>query len=179
MISVTSQNISFGQGGLARHAEQIAARAAQLIRSEFGSLPRVEVLVSSRSDALADFVHQAKLPLLPGADPREVAKQLRWGRQHLRGKYGITSLSADGIAIGINLGKARTTTDVNETLLHELVHAHQLSGASARAAQLAYLAYGFEIEPMGRREVRAYEAVMNDREHQARAAEHLAAQLPA
>ncbi|WP_374778710.1 hypothetical protein OG756_42160 (plasmid) [Streptomyces sp. NBC_01310] len=178
MISVTSQKVSFGQGGLARHAERVADRAARLIRSEFGPLPRVEVLVSSSSDVLADFVHQAKLPLLPGADPREVAKQLRWGRRHLRGKYGITSLSTDGIVIGINLGKARTTAYVNETLTHELVHAHQLSGDSARADHLAYLAYGFEIEPMRRREVRAYEAVINGREHEARAAEHLASQLP-
>ncbi|OEJ20816.1 hypothetical protein AR457_41845 (plasmid) [Streptomyces agglomeratus] len=179
MITVTRQNVSFGHRRLARHAEQIADHAAKLVRSHFGTLPDVQVLVSSRSDALADFMHNSKLALLPGADPREVAQQLRWERRDLRGKYGVTELSAGGIVLGVNLGKARTITDVNETLTHELVHGHQLSGRSARDEHLAYLRHGFEIEPLPRRKVRAYEALMNRREREARAAERLASQLPA
>ncbi|MFD4481560.1 hypothetical protein ACFWPU_36370 [Streptomyces sp. NPDC058471] len=179
MISVTSQNVSFGHRRLARYAEQIADQAAGLIRSNFGALPDVQVLISSRSDALADFVHESKVSLLPGADPREVAKQLRWERRGLRGKYGVTELSAGGIVLGVNLGKARTTADVSETLTHELVHAHQLSGRAAREEHLAYLRYGFEIEPLPRRKVRAYERVMDRREREARDAERLASQLPA
>ncbi|MEV0580898.1 hypothetical protein [Streptomyces sp. NPDC050392] len=131
MIRVTTQSVSFGHRRLARHAEQIAEHAAQLIRTHFGALPDVQVLISSRSDVLADVVHESKLALLPGADPREAARQLRWGRRDLRGTYGVTELSASGIVLGINLGKARTITAVNETLTHELVHAHQLSGRSA------------------------------------------------
>ncbi|AVZ77977.1 hypothetical protein SLUN_38785 (plasmid) [Streptomyces lunaelactis] len=179
MISVTTESVSFGHRSLARHAAQVAEHAARLIRSEFGTVPDVQVLLSSRSDALADYVHQAKVALLPGADPREVAKQLRWERRGLRGKYGVTELSAGGIVLGVNLGKARTVADVNETLTHELVHGHQLSGRSARAEHLAYLRYGFEIEPLPRRKVRAYEALMDRRECEARDAERLASQLPA
>ncbi|MCX4682461.1 mitochondrial inner membrane protease ATP23 [Streptomyces sp. NBC_01433] len=179
MISVTSQNVSFGHRSLARHAERAAAHAAGIISSHFGPLPGVQVLVSSRTDALADFIHESKLALLPGAELREVAQQLRWERRGLRGKYGATELSAGGIVLALNLGKARTVADVNETLTHELVHAYQLSGDDAREEHLAYLRYGFEIEPLPRRKVRAYERVMDRREREARDAERLASQIPA
>ncbi|MEU3978091.1 hypothetical protein [Streptomyces bacillaris] len=179
MISVTRENVSFGQRGLARHAEQAAAHAADLIRSRYGRLPGVEILVSSRTDALADFVHESKVALLPDAGARAVAQHLRWERRGLRGKYGVTELSAGGIVLGLNLAKARTVADVNETLTHELLHAHQLSGRAERDEHLAYLRHGFDIEPLPRRKVRAYERVMDRREREARDAERLASQLPA
>ncbi|GAA1376681.1 hypothetical protein ACFPK5_00925 [Streptomyces beijiangensis] len=179
MISIDDHGVSFGHRALVRHAEQVAGRAAHLISSKFGVLPQIHVLLSSRTEVLADYVHEAKLALLPEADPREVARQLRWERRGMRGKYGVTELSHDGVVLAVNLRKARTTTDINETLTltHELVHAYQLRGPSARNEHLAYLRYGFEIEPLPRRKVRAYEALMDRREHQARDAERLASQL--
>ncbi|MEU8892941.1 hypothetical protein [Streptomyces sp. NPDC048442] len=97
----------------------------------------------------------------------------------MRGTYGVTELSPGGIVLVVHLGTVRTVADMNETLTHELVHAHQLSGRAARAAHLAYLRHGYAIEPLPHSTVRAYEALIDRREREACDAEHLASQLPA
>lgn len=179
MISVTDQNVTFLKRGLARHAKKIAPDAERLVRREFGTLPATRVIVTSDPALMAELVTEAHHEMAPGADPRAVAKTLRHNRRRLRDVYGVTVLATDGILVLINLRVARTTQAVNETLTHELVHAYQLADRSAREQHIAYLRYGVGTGRLSRREVRAYESVMDRREDQAHAAEHLASRLPA
>ncbi|MFG2903315.1 hypothetical protein ACGFZH_40340 [Streptomyces zaomyceticus] len=178
MISVTDQNVTFLKRGLARHAKKIAPGAERLVAREFGALPATQVIVTSDPGLMAELATDAEHELAPGADPRAVAKALRHHRRHLRDKYGVTVLSTDGVLVLINLRVARTTQDVNETLTHELVHACQLRDRPAREQHIGYVRYGLGTERLSRRKVRAYESLMDQREDQAHAAEHLAAGLP-
>ncbi|MGW4784929.1 hypothetical protein [Streptomyces sp. NPDC004230] len=179
MVVIRQEKVRFGNRSLARHARQIADAAADLVRYHFGSLPPVELLLTSDTNLLADTAAHSELALVPGVSSRAVSKELRLARRRARGQAGTTVLSEVGVLVVANLTNVPDKAAVNGLLVHEFTHGHQLGDAASRQQHLAYCAHAYGVTRLPRRTVRDIEARINLREDEAYAAEHLATQLPA
>lgn len=179
MLTVTSDSVSFFQRRLVKHTESIAPDAARLVADRFGALPAVQLVMVGDVNRWAALAADIELALVPEASDRMQAAHRRDSRRGRRGKYGITVLGPNGVVIPINLRKARTETDINATVVHELVHAHQLGNDQPRAQHLAYLRHCWNVEKLPRRQVKQYERLIDRREVEAHGAESLASRLPA
>ncbi|MFI2739190.1 hypothetical protein [Streptomyces sp. NPDC018711] len=68
-----------------------------------------------------------------------------------------TTIDRNGVLIVLQIPNMRSQREVAETLVHELVHAHQLGDRSARGLHLDYLNHVWGQQPMTPSTVRAYE----------------------
>lgn len=178
MVTITEERVAFRQRALAKHARTVAADAERLVRSHFGHLPPIKVVLTGDSNHLAKVASQAELDLVPGVPALNKVLGMRKARRNARGVYGVTVLTDPGVLIVVNLTKAATKKDVNEVLVHELTHGHQLGDPASREQQLAYMRHEFDVAKLRRREVRQIEALIERREVEARQAESLASRLP-
>jgi hypothetical protein len=179
MVAITEERVGFRNRGLARHARQIADAAADLIRYQFGSLPHIQLLLTADTNSFAQAAARSELALVDGVTSRAASKELRLARRKARGKAGITVLAEVGVLVVANLANVRDKAAVNQLLVHEFTHGHQLGDPDSRQQQLAFCAHAYGVDRLPRRTARAIEVLIDQREEQAYAAERLAAQLPA
>ncbi|MDH2393403.1 hypothetical protein QCN29_32495 [Streptomyces sp. HNM0663] len=179
MLTVTSDSVSYFQRRLVKHTESIAPDAARLVAGRFGALPPVQLVMVGDLNRWSALTADTELALIPGVSDRIQAAHRREYRRGRRSRYGITVLGPNGVIIPINLRKARTETDINATVVHELTHAHQLGNTQARAQHIAYLRHCWDVEKLPRRQVKQYERLIDRREVEAHGAETLASRLPA
>lgn len=156
----------------------IADDAADLVRYQFGSLPHVQLLLTADTTTLAEAAARSELALVDGVTSRAASKELRLARRNARGKAGITVLAEVGVLVVANLANVPDKAAVNALLVHEFTHGHQLGDSASRQQQLAFCAHAYGVARLPRRTVREIEALIDQREEQAYAAERLAAQLP-
>ncbi|MEU5108199.1 hypothetical protein AB0H07_39080 [Streptomyces sp. NPDC021354] len=178
MLTISTEHIKPSQRRLVTHTHTIAPQAEHLVRDRFGTLPPIHLGLFGDANRWAETTAQAQLSLEPG-----VANSIQYEHQRdvwksRRKTAGITILAPAGVAILINLRKLRTTRDINETLVHELAHGHQLGSTQAREQHLAYLQHCWNVAALPRREFKRYERLVNRNEAEARKAESLASQLP-
>ncbi|WP_424891177.1 hypothetical protein [Streptomyces sp. XH2] len=92
--------------------------------------------------------------------------------------FGRASVSGEGLLLLVNAEAHKDDlAEVNVTLVHELVHAVQLSAPGARAVRQAQIRSNYGIERFSRREAEAANRAIDRDEEQARSLERLAAQL--
>ncbi|MFD6113863.1 hypothetical protein ACFWG0_27670 [Streptomyces yangpuensis] len=176
MLRISTQHFLFGGGRLSRYAKAIAPDAEQLVRDKFGSLPAVHLVLNGDTSRMDHLVNTAEAELLTGINPTQVNAVSRPDR-HSRTAYGQTSIDRGGVLIVLQMPNMRHERDVRETLVHELVHAHQLGDRSARELHLKYLKHVWGRQPMKPNTLTGYEVLIEAREVEAYGAEALAAQL--
>ncbi|MEU2391936.1 hypothetical protein [Streptomyces sp. NPDC007369] len=177
MLRISTQNFLFGGGRLSRYARAIAPDAEKLVRDKFGSLPSaIHLVLNGDTSQMDHLVNTGEAQLLPGINPTQVNAVSRSDR-HSRRAFGQTTIDRDGVLIVLQIPNMRPERDVAETLVHELVHAHQLGDRTARGLHLDYLKHVWGQQPMKANTVSAYEVLIDKREIEAYGAEALAAQL--
>ncbi|MEV8536170.1 hypothetical protein [Streptomyces sp. NPDC051211] len=176
MLRISTQRFLFGGGRLSRYAKTIAPDAEKLVRDKFGSMPAVHLVLNGDTSQLDHLVNIAEAQLLTGINPTQVNTVSRSDR-HSRRSFGQTSIDRGGVLIVLQIPNMRHERDVRETLVHELVHAHQLGDRSARELHLKYLKHVWGRQPMKDNTLTAYELLIEQREVEAYGAEDLAAQL--
>lgn len=179
MVAITEERVGFRNRGLARHARHIADAAADLVRYQFGSLPHIHLLLTADTNTLAHVAARSELALVDGVTKRAENKELRLARRNARGKAGITVLAEVGVLVVANLANVPDKAAVNQLLVHEFTHGHQLGDPASRQQQLDFCAHAYGVARLPRRTVRQIEILIDQREDQAYAAERLATQLPA
>ncbi|MFD9078245.1 hypothetical protein [Streptomyces erythrochromogenes] len=175
-MRISTVRFVFGGGRISRYAKAIAPEAEKLVRDKFGSLPAIHLVLNGDTSQLDHLVNTAEAKLLSGINPTQVNAVSRPDR-HSRQAFGQTSIDRDGVLIVLQIPNMRSENDVRETLVHELVHAHQLGDRTARDLHLKYLRHVWGQQPMKPNTVSAYELLIHQREAEAYGAENLAAQL--
>ncbi len=175
-MRISTTRFLFGDGRISTYAQTIAPDAEKLVRDKFGSLPAVHLLLNGDTSQMDHLVNTAEAQVLSGINPAQVDAISRPDR-HSRRAFGQTSIDRDGVLIVLQIPNMRHERDVRETLVHELVHAHQLGDRSARDFHLKYLRHVWGQQPMKPNTLSAYELLIDQREAEAYGAEDLAAQL--
>ncbi|MCY0946299.1 hypothetical protein [Streptomyces antarcticus] len=175
-MRISTERFLFGGGPYSKYAKAIASDAEKLVRGKFGSLPAIHLILNGDTSQLDHLVNTAEAALLPGVTPTQVNAVSRADR-HSRSAYGQTSIDRNGVLIVLQISNMRSEMDVAETLVHELVHAHQLGDRGARALHLDYLKHVWGRKPMKPNTVSAYELLIDQREAEAYGAESLASQI--
>ncbi|MFI0742396.1 hypothetical protein ACH4PU_30620 [Streptomyces sp. NPDC021100] len=177
MITVSADSIRTTDRHLVTHAQTIAPQAAALVNSRFGALPHVCLILTAEPRRMAQLACQAEFDLVTGVHAVDKFQEERRTRRNARDASGVTVLAGSGALVVINTRMARTADDITVTTVHELVHTHQLNSPAAREQHMAYLRHELGVGKLPRRDVRAYEALIDRRETQARKAEALASQI--
>ncbi len=176
-MRITTERFLFGGGRYSRYAKAIAPEAEKLVRAKFGSLPAdIHVVLNGDTSQLDHLVDTAEAVHLAGITPTHVNAVSRADR-HSRRAYGQTTIDRNGVLIVLQIANMRSEADVAETLVHELVHAHQLGDRAARGLHVDYLKHVWGQKPMKPNTVSAYELLIDQREIEAYGAESLASQL--
>ncbi|MFD9519750.1 hypothetical protein [Streptomyces sp. NPDC059979] len=175
-MRISTARFLFGGGRFSKYAKTIAPDAEKLVHDKFGSLPAVHLLLNGDTSQMDHLVNTGEAQLLPGINPTQVNAVSRPDR-HSRRAFGQTSIDRNGVLIVLQIPNMRHERDVRETLVHELVHAHQLGDRSARDLHLQYLRHVWGQQPMKPNTLSAYELLIDQREAEAYGAEDLAAQL--
>ncbi|GAA1552729.1 hypothetical protein [Streptomyces globosus] len=175
-MRISTVRFLFGGGRISKYAKTIAPDAEKLVRDKFGSLPAVHLLLNGDTSQMDHLVNTAEAQLLPGVNPTQVNAVSRPDR-HSRRAFGQTSIDRDGVLIVLQIPHMRHERNVRETLVHELVHAHQLGDRSARDLHLKYLRHVWGQQPMKPNTLSAYELLIDQREAEAYGAESLTSQL--
>ncbi|WP_329449098.1 hypothetical protein OG906_39685 (plasmid) [Streptomyces sp. NBC_01426] len=175
-MHISIERFLFGGGPYSKYAKAIAPHAEKLVRDKFGPLPAIHLILNGDASQLDHLVNTAEAKLLPGVTPTDVNAASRADR-HSRRAYGQTTIDRDGVLIVLQIANMHGEIDVAQTLVHELVHAHQLGNRTARGLHLDYLKHVWGQTPMKSNTVSAYELLIDQREHEAYDAEDLAARL--
>lgn len=155
------------------HIQQVAGLAERLVTQRVGTrLCRTEIVVTtgvSASDLVIDahrgmFGHQPAIWSLKG---------------EYRACCGATAITQSGVLVVINADRCQPRTVLNETLVHELAHAAQLSRPGARDAATRNLRNNYGIERMSGREARAAYRLVAADEREAEGLERFSSELPA
>lgn len=163
----------------ATRARQLAPAAAREVERHFGRLPRTRMVLTGNSDGIAVLALEAETTLVPEVTGRAKTKWLRTARRNARGVFGHTLLDPQGgILVLIDLPHCESAGELPATLVHELIHAWQLSRPGVREAHLQHMRHEFGIEPMPRRDARAHARLIERHEKEAHRLEaQLASQL--
>jgi hypothetical protein len=153
------------------HVDRVAGLAAQLVSQHMRArIDRTEVVVTtglSAPDLLIE-AHRAMFGHQPSI----------WKLKNTpRSLYGITTLTKTGVLVAINADRCQSKDEVNKTLVHELVHAAQLSRPGARDVATRNLRNNYGIDRMSGREARAANRLVDADEREAEKLEHLASRL--
>ncbi|MER8233143.1 hypothetical protein [Streptomyces sp. NPDC094049] len=174
-MRISTAPLSAGDTPYSQYATAIAPQAAKLVRDRFGTLPGALHLILNSDNSQNDHLaNTAEITLLPGTSPAPPHPATRPDRHQAR---SLTTLDQDGVLIVLQIASMRSERDAAETLVHELVHAHQLGDRAARALHLKYLKHVWGQQPMKPSTLSAYKLLIEQREAEAHDAEDLAAQL--
>ncbi|MFF7727672.1 hypothetical protein [Streptomyces sp. NPDC008001] len=177
-MRITTDRIGWSGRRTVRHVETVAEQAKRLVEREMRACVREPLTVAVTDThgvwALAERAERESVGL-PSTLGRVLAGYLHRPAKPL---FGRLSVSRDGLLLLVNAEAHRGGLgEVNVTLVHELVHAVQLSAPGSRAARLAQIRSNYGVERFSRREARAANRAIARDEEQARALERLAARL--
>lgn len=149
-------------------ARRITPQAAREVERRLGPLAPVRLILTT-SEGIAQLAIDAETTLVPEVTGRAREKWLRLARRNAQNIYGHTLLApSGGTLVLIHTAKCQARPgELATTILHELVHARQLSPASARADQLRYMRHEFGVAPLPRREVKAHARLIDQHEEEA------------
>lgn len=155
------------------HVERVAGLAARIVSQHMRiQIDRTEVVVTTgpAASGLVIDAHRAMF-----------GRQLAiWKMNGMyRGDCGVTVINRAGVLVVINADRCQPTIKLNKTLVHELVHAAQLSRPGARDVAARNLRSNYGIDRMSGREVRAANRLVDADEREAGRLERLAPELPA
>ncbi|MEU8547813.1 hypothetical protein AB0C81_12575 [Streptomyces roseoverticillatus] len=170
--------IGWSERRTVQHVEAVAEQAKRLVEREMRARVREPLTITVTDThgvwALSERAERESVGL-----PSTLG-QVLLGYLHRPAKplLGRLSVSWDGLLLLVNAEAHKgDLAEVNVTLVHELVHAVQLSAPGARDARLAQIRSNYGVQRFSRREAKAANRVIQRHEEQARVLEHLAAQL--
>jgi hypothetical protein len=154
------------------HVERVAGLAAQLVSQHMRiRIDHTEMVVTtgpSASDVLIEahramFGHQPAIWKLKGMH---------------RGDCGAAYINKAGVIVVINADRCQPRARLNETLVHELVHAAQFSRPGGRDFIARNLRHNYGIDRMSGRDARDANRQVDADEREAEKFERLASKLP-
>lgn len=155
------------------HVEKIAADAARLVEKRMGvALDRTEIVVTTNMAAV-DYMIIAHRSMF-GQSPHIWTLKQIYGD----GECGATTLGKTAIIALVNADRCQPYGRLNETVLHELGHAAQMSRPGGREIEMDYLRNNYGIARMRNRDVRVANRRVEEDEREAERLEALAAELP-
>jgi hypothetical protein len=155
------------------HIERVAGLAAQIVsRYMRVQIDRTEVVVTTSGSA-SDLMIEAHRSMF-GRQPS--IWKLKSTPKHL---CGIATITKAGVLVIVNADRCQSKAELNTTLVHEVVHAAQLSRPGARDVATRNLRNNYGIDRMNGREARAANRSVEADEREAEKLEHLASGLPA
>ncbi|MFE0104491.1 hypothetical protein [Streptomyces sp. NPDC059009] len=173
---------SGGRQGLYKaRVEQVADAAGQLVTDHMGSrMPNVRIILTDHAgmtrlkeradrEVAGGEEGSGARPSLSLCDGLAVALQ--------SSALGQTVLDRRGILMLINGWRQKNLRDLDETLVHELVHCVQLNVPETHARQIAFIRQLYNVTPRTS-EFGAYMKVVDDQEKEAYDLERLARKLP-
>lgn len=149
--------------------DQILAQAAWMIgRRERYGVGAVEVAVTT-ADGIPDLVCAAHEQLFGTSD---------WDSWSGGGQYGLATVVPSGTLIVLDADALKgRTSEIDKTLLHELMHAAQFSRPGKRDLAMRAIAFDYGVGWMEDRELRDLDRRIGRDEQEARKAERLHRQL--
>ena len=155
------------------HVQRVAGLAAQLVSRHMRTrIDDTEVVVTTSASA-ADLMIEAHRAMF-GRQP--AIWKLKSTSKNL---CGITTITTTGVLVVLNADRCQSTAVLNETLVHELVHAAQLSRPGVRDVAARNLRNNYGIDRMSGRDARAANRQVDADEREAERLESLASRLPA
>lgn len=149
--------------------DQIMFQAAGLIsRKERYGVGAVEIAVTVE-DGIPDVVCAAHEQLFGRSD---------WDSWAGGGQYGLATIAPFGTLIVLDAQALKgRTTEIDKTLLHELMHAAQFSRPGIRDLAMRAIAFDYEIGWLEDRELRDLSRLIDRHEREARQSERLHREL--
>ena len=172
-LAIRAYRLSRQHRDVLAHIESVAGPAAQLVSRHMGTrIDRTEVVVTTGPSA-ADLMIEAHRAMF-GRQP--AIWKLKGAS---RKDCGTATITRAGVLVVVNADRCQSTAALNETLVHELVHAAQLSRPGARDAKVRHLRNNYGIDVMSGRDVRTANRMVDADEREAERLERLASELPA
>ncbi|RFU83276.1 hypothetical protein DY218_28635 [Streptomyces triticagri] len=167
-IKVTTHRL-FGHRSVLRAIQDAAPLAADLVRTSVpGRLPHTEIILTTPSGVTDLTIRAAEQALGRRITPQARAEAEREMRRNDRRNYGSTVLARRGtVVILLNARKLTDPQHLGATLVHELVHAMQFTRPGIHDLLVKGLRNNYGIEPLSRRDVRAYERQLDAHEEEA------------
>lgn len=177
-MNVTAKRGGPKAGLLKARIAEIGDAATHLtVQTLGGRLPSLRIVITDTL-GLVRTLQEADLRLAGNTQPGRWSQTLSEAR-HAHGVFGATTLLAEGALLLINGPRHRgNLREFDATLIHETAHAIQLTQPGAREQHITYLRQQFGLQPDSEDSRRAYERLIDIREHQARNLEALARRLP-
>ena len=168
-MQISTHRLGSSHRDITGRVRDIADQAAYLVTQNVGPIGHVDLVVTD--DLGAKLVIRTAQQELLGTR----AKAGKGGRH----RAGATTVSPSGILVVINADASlhRQRVEIDKTVIHELVHAAQLSPAAARQDAIAGLRNNYGLVPMTRAAARTANDIVAAHERQAADLERLATQL--
>ncbi|MFF9688068.1 hypothetical protein [Streptomyces sp. NPDC014623] len=168
----------FGYRATLRTAKRLAEEAVRVVeRAVPGRMPDVQVVLTSERH-LADVTTAAEWETAGCTDKRVQARALRSAKRLARDTAGRAIPLADGgVLVVVNVDQHPNEATFAITLVHELVHAMQMSRKDVRERLIAGLRNDLGVEKQSRRLSREHERCLEAEEKEAYGAEYLAGRL--
>uniref|UniRef100_A0AAU3GVQ7 TIGR04338 family metallohydrolase n=1 Tax=Streptomyces sp. NBC_01401 TaxID=2903854 RepID=A0AAU3GVQ7_9ACTN len=168
----------FGYRSTLRTAKRLADEAVRVVnRAVAGRMPDVQVVLTGERD-LAEVATAAEWETAGCTDKRVQARSLRAAKRLARDTAGRAIPLADGgVLIVVNVDQHPNEAVFALTLVHELVHAMQMSRKGVRDRLIAGLRHDLGVERMSRRLSREHDRLTEAEEKEAYGSEYLAGRL--
>ncbi|MDW4916939.1 hypothetical protein [Streptomyces californicus] len=168
----------FGYRATLRTAKRLTEEAARIVdRSVAGRMPDVKVVLTGERH-LAEVSTAAEWESAGCTDKRVQARALRSAKKLARDTAGrAIPLAQGGVLIVINADQHPNEATFAITIVHELVHAMQMSRKGIRDRLVAGLRHDLGVEKQSRRWNREHERCLEAEENEAHGCEYLAGRL--
>ncbi|MFF6908658.1 hypothetical protein ACFY9Q_22330 [Streptomyces sp. NPDC012389] len=168
----------FGYRATLRTAKRLAEEAVRIVdRSVAGRMPDVKVVLTGERN-LAEVSTAAEWESAGCTDKRVQARALRSAKKLARDTAGRAIPLADGgVLVVINADQHPNEATFAITIVHELVHAMQMSRKGVRDRLVAGLRHDLGVEKQSRRWNREHERCLEAEENEAHGCEYLAGRL--
>ncbi|MFF7330658.1 hypothetical protein [Streptomyces sp. NPDC008150] len=167
-----------GYGGTVRTAQRLTEEAMRLVaRSVSGRMPDVEVILTDPR-GLAELATAADAELAGVLDSRTRTRVEKGARRALRDISACSIPRRDGrVLVLVNVDRHPTPALLAVTLVHQLVHAMQVSRPKVVDKVIASERDRFRVERMSSRARREFDRQLDEHEREAYSREHLADHL--
>ncbi|MBT2490404.1 hypothetical protein J7E96_18140 [Streptomyces sp. ISL-96] len=168
----------FGYRATLRTAKRLAEQAVPIVeRAVPGRMPDVQVVLTS-ARGMAEVATAAEIEAAGDVDKWEQARALRAAKRLARDAAGrAVPLVSGGVLVVINVDQHPNEATFAITLVHELVHAMQLSRKGVRERVVSGLRHDLGVERLSRRQSREHDRCLEQEEREAYGVEYLAKQL--
>ncbi|SCD64421.1 hypothetical protein [Streptomyces sp. PpalLS-921] len=168
----------FGYRATLRTAKRLTEEAVRIVdRAVSGRMPDVQVVLTSERK-LAEVATAAEWETAGCTDKRVQARALRSAKKLARDTAGRAIPMADGgVLVVVNVDQHPNEATFAITLVHELVHAMQISRKGVRDRLIAGLRHDLGVEKQSRRWDREHARCLEAEEKEAYGSEYLAGRL--